>query len=1034
MDLGRLKEGGIAAWVRWAVREKGLVAVLILVLIALGGFGLVRMNKDEFPTFQLKQGLVAGVYPGASATEVEERLTKPLEDYLFTFKEVSRERTFSVTKSGICYIYVDLRDEVSQSLKDEVWSKIKLGLQQQQLTLPAGVLTVAVLDDFGNTSSLLLSMESSERSYLELQEYAEELCIRLQGIPELAKATVIGKQEEEIAVTLDRERLSAYGIDPAAIFLDYQAASLPLPSGTYVHNGKSERVSIAAAVESEREVAERIIWSDPQGRVVRLKDIASIERRYKTPTQYVSNNGNACLIVNVEMLPDHNIVAFGKSVENVLQEYRSTLPDGVDITRVSDQPHVVGTSVWSFLRDLLISMLVVIVVMLMLFPMRSALIASSGVPVCIAVAIAVMYITGMPLNTVTLAALIVTLGMIVDDSIITMDGYMTQTSNGFHGVDAAAASAKELFMPTFMATLAICLMFFPMTVIITGYLGDFVKLFPWIILISLMTSLFYAVTAVPSLEVRYIKAEEASRRKNIIARAQDWFFGILQKIYENCLGWCFRHPGLTIAMGVAAVALGLFMFSRINIQMMPKAARDFFVTELTTEAGTAVEVTSARADSLVSLMLSDERIVSATAFVGTGAPRFVATYAPILPSPQTAQIIVRTVSNKATVENLREYIDRYEHLFPDTQIHFKQMDYQVVEAPVCVSLYGDDRKALIEPAQKISAYLASLNTQTHWVHSDADDFAPEVELVLDRDEASRLGVSKAVLSLNMASALGGQNIATLWEGARAVPVNLYSDNTPDYASFGDMMIATAVPGVKVPLRQVASVQPAWEPATLSRMGGRPSVSVSCDLKQGASQPAVQKQLKAYIDREILPTLPEGVTVEYRGLSSMNKMVGPQIAWAFIAACAVLFIFLLIHFGKARIAALTMILSLLCLFGAFFGLWLFGLDFGMTAVLGLISLVGIIVRNGILMFEYAEEARAHESVRDAAMHAGQRRMRPIFLTSCTTALGVLPMILSGDLLWMPMGVVICFGTMLTIFLITLIMPVSYWQLFKKEDRI
>ena len=980
MDLGRLKEGGIAAWVRWAVREKALVAVLILAFIALGGFGLVRMNKDEFPTFQLKQGLVAGVYPGASATEVEERLTKPLEDYLFTFKEVNRERTYSTTKNGICYIYVDLRDEVSQSLKDEVWSKIKLGLQQKQLTLPAGVLTVAVLDDFGNTSSLLLSMESSEKSYLELQEYAEELCVKLQGIPELAKATVIGTQEEEIAVTLDRERLSAYGIDPAAIFLD-----------------------------------------------------ASIERRYKTPTQYVSNNGNACLIVNVEMLPDHNIVAFGKSVEKVLQEYRSTLPDGVDITRVSDQPHVVGTSVWSFLRDLLISMLVVIVVMLMLFPMRSALIASSGVPVCIAVAIAVMYITGMPLNTVTLAALIVTLGMIVDDSIITMDGYMTQTSNGFHGVDAAAASAKELFMPTFMATLAICLMFFPMTVIITGYLGDFVKLFPWIILISLMTSLFYAVTAVPSLEVRYIKAEEASRRKNIIARAQDWFFGILQKIYENCLGWCFRHPGLTIAMGVAAVALGLFMFSRINIQMMPKAARDFFVTELTTEAGTAVEVTSARADSLVNLMLSDERIVSATAFVGTGAPRFVATYAPILPSPQTAQIIVRTVSNKATVEILREYIDRYEHVFPDTQIHFKQMDYQVVEAPVCVSLYGDDREALIEPAQKISAYLASLNTQTHWVHSNADDFAPEVELVLDRDEASRLGVSKAVLSLNMASALGGQNIATLWEGARAVPVNLYSDNTPDYASFGDMMIATAVPGVKVPLRQVASVQPAWEPATLSRMGGKPSVSVSCDLKQGASQPAVQKQLKAYIDREILPTLPEGVTLEYRGLSSMNKMVGPQIAWAFLAACAVLFIFLLIHFGKARIAALTMILSLLCLFGAFFGLWLFGLDFGMTAVLGLISLVGIIVRNGILMFEYAEEARAHESVREAAMHAGQRRMRPIFLTSCTTALGVLPMIVSGDLLWMPMGVVICFGTMLTIFLITLIMPVSYWQLFKKEDK-
>ena len=1032
MDLSRLKEGGIAAWVRWAIREKALVAFLVVAFIVLGGIGLVKMNKDEFPTFQLKQGLVAGVYPGASASEVEERLTKPLEEYLFAFKEVDREHSFSVTKSGICYIYIDLREDVPQRLKDEIWSKIKLGLQQKQLTLPAGVLTVAVLDDFGSTSSLLLSIESAEKSYLELQEYAEELCARLYDIPELGKAAVIGSQEEEIAVTLDRERLSAYGIDPSAIFLDYQSASLPLPSGNFVHDGKSERISIAATVENEREVAERIIWSDPQGHVVRLKDIASIERRYKAPSQYVSRNGNSCLIINVEMLPDHNIVAFGKSVETVLDEYRAGLPDGVTIDRVSDQPHVVGTSVWNFLRDLLTSMLVVIAVMLMLFPLRSALIASSGIPVCIAVTIAMMYLTGIPINTVTLAALIVTLGMIVDDSVITMDGYMTQMSRGRHGADAAAASAKELFMPTFMATLAISLMFFPMTGIIKGYLGDFVKLFPWIILISLMTSLFYAVTAVPSLEVKYIVPEDPSKKKNLATRAQEWFFAFIQKIYESCLKWCFRHPGITIAMGVAAVALGLFMFSRINVQMMPKAAREFFVTELTTEAGTAVEVTAERADSLVNLLLKDERITSATAFVGTGAPRFVTTYTPILPSPQTAQIIVKTVSNKATVDILTEYIDKYEHLFPDTQIHFKQMDYQVVSAPVSVSLHGDNREELIEPAQKISAYLSSLDRETHWVHSDADDFSPEVELVLDRDEASRLGVSKAVLSLNMGAALQGQNIATLWEGSRSVPVNLYSDKTLDYASLGDMMIATAVPGVSVPLRQVASIQPAWEPAALSRMNGKPYVSVSCDLKQGVGQPAVQKKLKAFIDNEV--ELPEGVTVEYRGLSAMNESVFPQVAWSFLSACAVLFIFLLIHFGKARIAALTMTLSLLCLFGAFFGLWLTGLDFSITAVLGLISLIGIIVRNGILMFEYAEEAKRHESVRDAAMHAGERRMRPIFLTSLTTALGVLPMILSGDLLWMPMGVVICFGTLLTIFLITLIMPVSYWQLFKKEDKI
>ena len=1031
MKLGGLKNKGIAAWVQWSVQEQFLVGILVAVFIVMGAFGLRKMNKDEFPTFKFKMGLVVGVYPGASAQQVEEQLAIPLEDFLFTYPEVWRGNTTVTSRDGFCYIYVDLLDQIPQARKDEIWSKIKLGLQTWQLTHP-GAYTVAVIDDFASTSSLLLALESPERGYRELEDYGKDLCRRLRSIPETAKATVLGAQQEEIAVTLDRDRLSAYGISPTALLLDYQAGALNLPAGYFTHGGSSERINVVGGVESEEEVAGRIVYADPAGNVIRLRDVANVERRYKEPSQYVSYNNLPCLIINLEMLPDHDIVAYGDEVEKVLHDFRESVPQDVNIIRVSDQPHVVGTSVWSFLRDLVISMLVVILVMLMLFPMRSALIASSGVPVCIAIALAVMSLTGMPLNTVTLAALITTLGMIVDDSIITMDGYMTQTSRGFHGVDAAAQSAKELFMPTFMATLAIGLMFFPAKYLIKGYLGDFVGLFPWVVLIALMTSLFYAVTVVPSLEVRFILPPEKQQKKNFFMRGQERFFAILQSFYEGCLGWCFRHPYLTIAGGLATVALGVFMFTRIHIQMMPKAARDFFVVELYTQSGTDVAVTQDRADSLVKLMREDRRVVSATSFVGNSAPRFVAVYTPVMPSPQTAQIIVRTVSNLATVDLLREFTDKYEHLFPDTRVHFKQMDYQVVPAPVSVCLMAEDRELLMEPAQKISAYLSSLNTQTHWVHSQTDDFAPALDVVLDPDEASRLGVSKGLLSLNLATITGGQTIATLWEGENALPVNLYSTLGEGYDSLADAMVASGVPGLNVPLRRVASLEPDWALSHLYRQNGRRSVCVSCDLKMGANQPEVEAKLKGFMEKEIIPTLPPEVEVVYQGLSSMNRRVAPQIIWSFFAACMVLFIFLLIHFRKASIAALTMALSLLCLFGASFGLWIFGLDFSITAALGLISLVGIIVRNGILMFEYAEEARTKggESVHDAALHAGQRRMRPIFLTSCTTALGVLPMILSGDLLWMPMGVVICFGTMLTIFLITLVMPVSYWQLFKK----
>ncbi len=1032
MELPVKKFTGIAGWVRWAISEKKIVYLLVLSLVAAGIVSLFYMNKDEFPTFQIKQGLVAGIYPGATAAEVEQQLTRPLEETLFSFKEVDRPTTKSVSKDGMCYIYVDLN--CSQSKKDEVWSKIKLGLQARKLTLPTGVLAVAVLDEFSNTSAMLIALESEDKEYTELQDYADELCVKLRQIPDLAKVSVVGSQTEEIAVTLDRERLSSYGIDPTSLLLGYQTSTLSLPSGTFTTDYTNSPIHIESGVASEGEVAEKIVYSDPDGNVVRLKDISTIERRYRTPDNFVSYNGHSCLILSVEMRPDNNIVAFGEEVDAVLDKFEASMPDSVTISRVTDQPKVVGRSVFSFLRDLLISMLVVIFVMVVLFPIRSALIASSGVPVCTAVALAVMYFAKIDINTVTLGALIVCLGMIVDDSIITIDGYMDKLGRGMGRLEGACASAKELFLPTFIATAAICAMFFPMTHIITGYLGDFVKLFPYVILISLMMSLFYAVSVVPSLEIKFIKSHQEEGGKGLVARIQERFFNAIQHVYEKAQGWCFRHPALTLTGGLAAVALGLLMFSRINIQMMPMAARDFFVIEMEVENNAGIDKTKYYVDSLQTMLLADRRVESVTSFVGTSAPRFSATYAPKLPAPSIAQVFVNTRSNKATEALLREFESKYEHVFPDVSIRYKQMDYNGAEAAVVINLIGDDRQTLLDAAEALKRKMYTMDSQLKWIHSNCDNYGSSVNITLDADEANRLGVNKSTLALSLAGTFNGQTITNLWEGDTQVPVNLYSEginDRMDYETVGNQIVATSIPGVSVPLRQVADVSPDWALTELDRLGGRESVSVMADMRFGQSQPTAMKELKSFIDSEIRPNLPDGTVVEFGGLSSTNEMIFPQIAWSFFAAVMVLFLFLLFHFKKASLAVLTLVMSLLCLFGAFFGLWIFGMDFTITAVLGLVSLVGIIVRNGILMFEYAEDARFKDGldVKTASIEAGRRRMRPIFLTSCTTALGVLPMIISGDLLWMPMGIVICFGTMLSIFLIVLIMPVSYWQLFK-----
>ncbi len=1022
--------------VKGVIAHKKIVYFVVGVLVALGIIGLSYMNKDEFPSFELKNGLIVGVYPGAGAAEVEDQLTRPLEDALFSFSEINRDNTKSYSKDGLCYIYTDLTTPAST--KNEVWSKIKLKLEATKQTLPQGVMAVAVMDDFSAVSSLLIALESSDKGYGEMKEYAENLSTLLRRIPDMANVRIIGTQDEEIAVHVDMDRLSAYGISPATLMLDYQSSGMQAASGDFDTEYVTSHIHVSNTVASEKEIAERIVYSDPAGNIVRLKDIATVERRYREPSSTVDYNGNTAVILSVEMRPDNDIVAFGREVDKVLDEFQKGLPDSVTLSKITDQPKVVGMSVLSFLRDLVISMLVVILVMLMLFPIKSALIASSGVPVCTAVALAVMFIAGIDLNTVSLAALIVVLGMIVDDSIITMDGYMDKLGRGMSRIEAASSSMKELLFPMFTATMAISIMSFPAKGLISGYLGDFVTTFPWVIAIALCSSLAYAMFVVPSLEVRFIKSPKAES-KGWFARGQSHFFNGMQKGYEVMEAACFRHPKITIASGVLAIGLGALMFFHINIQMMPKAARESFVVEIYLESGSGLDRTTAVSDSLQHILLKDKRIKSVTAFVGNSSPRFHATYAPQTPSPDFAQFIVNTESTKATEAVLMDYGEKYQHWFPDATIRFKQMDYQAVAAPVEVTVKGGDFYTLQPIADSIKHFFYTMDDKLQWIHSDCEGMASFVDIDLDSDEAARLGVNRSMLSMSLAGIFNGLPVGSVWEGDTKIPVMLYSRTTGtdmSYDAVGNQIVPTRIPGVSVPLRQVADIEPDWGPDTHARISGEESITVGADLKFGHSQPEVMKDIKRYVEHEIKPILPEGVEVSYGGLSSMNSEVGPEIATTFLCAVAILFFFLLVHFKKVSIATLTMILSTLCFFGAFLGLWLFKLDFGLTSVLGLISLMGIIVRNGILMFEYAEYLRFEKgwNVKEASIEAGKRRMRPIFLTSCTTALGVLPMIISGDALWMPMGVVICFGTMLSIVLIVLIMPVSYWQVFKNAKTV
>lgn len=1019
-----------------AMRHHNIVFFIFMALTLYGIWALPQMNKDEFPQFTIRQGIVVAIYPGATAQEVEEQVTKPLESYINTFVEVDKSATYSVSEDGVVYVYVMLRNSVRSNT--EAWTRIRSGLDLlKQTSLPPGVLETLLIDDFGNTSSILLAVESDERSPRELESYAEELCQGLRTIPEMGNLKIIGQQKEEIAVTIDPVRLSAYGIDQKNLQVQLMLQGFRTIGGTL---SNSSQLQVSIPYKSEYEIAEQIIWADPLSGVhVRVKDIATVERRYPSAKQYVThynNNQNhhasSCLIINMEMVPGNNIVAFGEEVESQICAIRSTFPPDIQIHRVTDQPKVVNASILSFLRDILVSMLVVILVMLLLFPLRTALVASTGVPICTAICIGLMYLTGIELNTVTLAALIVVLGMIVDDSVIIIDGYTNLLEKGYSRWYSAAISTKELFVPMSLATCAISGMFFPMTRIITGPLGEFVKLFPFAILFALTASIFYASWVTPYIATCFIKRQK-SAEMNAFERGQTHFFQWLQKSYATLLSYCFKRPVVSYSLFVGSLMIGILLLSQLHLQLLPKAERECFAVEIHLRAGASVEETALVSDSLARVLNKDNRVSSITTFVGQASPRFHATYTPQMARPNYAQFIVNTTSCKATAELLQEYSHVYENHFPNAYIRFKQMDYQAAKNPLEIRIEGDDWAMMSLYADSIKAYM-SQQPELMWVHSDFDQLSEQIQIILDPNEATRLGVTQSALSLYLSSLTEGTKITTLWEQDYSIPVMLYSSQSDSLSisDLYDIMIPTSYPGLWVPLRQVAHLTPTWQHSSIEHRNSVRTITIGSDLRGTTSQVAAEKKVKKWIAHN-LREIPDGINISYGGLSSLNNQMIPQIMWSVVAALLVMFLLMLYHFSKVSLSILALSSALLCLFGGSLGLYIFGLDISITAVLGFVSLIGIIIRNAIMMYEYAEELRRshHLSIREAAYEAGLRRMRPVFLTSATTALGVLPMIISHSSLWTPMGVVICFGTIFTLPLTLTILPIAYWKVYEKK---
>lgn len=1032
------------SWLQWPLEHYSISLLFVGLLFVMGIYGMYVMPKDEFPAFTIRQGVVIAVCPGATTEEVEQQVARPLERYLFTYGEVNRTKTTTTAQNGMCIVMVRLNDDVNN--KDEVWSKIKHGLALFKQSLPSSVLALVANDDFGNTSALLIAIESPERSYRELQHYTDRLSDCLRRIPSVANVRIYGEQKEQISLYVDRQRLQAYGIGQQMLFARLQAQGMTTMSGSLSDDDQQVPIHVEATESSEEEIANQIIFSDPvSGKVARVRDVARVVREYDSADSYIEQDGHPCVLLSLEMTPGNNIVQYGREVDRVLDDFRATeLPDDVTITRIADQPKVVGGSVTDFLRDLLISMAIIILVMMVLFPLRSAIVAAITIPLSTFISVAFMYLMGIELNIVTLAALIVVLGMVVDNSIVVIDGYLEYLNKGYEPHKAAMASAQQYFMPMMLATLCICVIFYPLLLTMKGAFQDALQDFPVTITINLMVSLFLAVTVIPFLEVLIIKPDKVSTDGNAITK---W----VQRTYNHVLDATFRHPWLTIGGGIGVVILTSLIALTLKVRLFPYADRDQFAVEVFMPEGKGIRETRVIADSLRHVLQQDEQVKCITSFVGCSSPRFMTCYAPQMAGRNYAQFIVNTTSQQATLDLLAKYQPQWSEAFPDAYVRFKRLDY--LEVPELeYRFYGENPDSLHEVAERLMERMREM-PELEWVHTDWLQPFPIINVELDPVAAAQLGITRATAALALSTTANDLRVGQVWEGDYEVPVVVKDNTDMTFSDIQNLGIATpmsmtsaGVSGVNttVPLRQVAKVSPKWTESRIMHRGGERCLTVTAQFANGVYAAPVENRVADIMLHEI--ELPQGVRAEVGGEIEYDAEALPQIFGGVVIAMVIIFFFLLFNFKKYGITTVCIAALGLMIPGALIGLGLMNRTLGLTSIMGVITLMGMIMRNEILIFEHAidlikqyvaehgdwhKDRKAYnEAVKQAAYEAGRRRMVPIFLTTATTAVGVVPMIIAQSSFWMPVGVTIFAGGIGSLIMVVTMLPVVYWKVSTK----
>lgn len=1008
-----------------SLKYRQVTLSVLAVLFVFGVYSLIRMPRREDPKISIPQALVVAYYPGASSEEVEQQVTKHIEEFLFKFEEIKKANTTSSSQNGKAVITVELNDNVDD--KDLFWNKLRnelLVMKQQKL--PSSVVGPVVNSEFGDTEALIIGLSGKDVPYDQLRQYARMMEEDLRLIPAVSKIKRDGERDMQVNVFFDDSRLAQYGLALSDVIKVLQSQNDIYPAGNLKTGGTDIVFHANGFYSSIDNLGNQIVGASKTGQDVRLKDIARIERDFAEPSSLVKVGNENAVIVSIESMAGKNIEDFGKDVDKTLEKFKSKIPSSVHLTYISNQPEIVHTNINHFVSEFFIAIIAVILIIMLMLPFRIALVASMAIPMTVATTLAIMNLCGIELQQVSLAALITVLGLVVDDAIVVADNYVEQLDEGEPRWNAAWKSASELVVPILVATVTIIFAFMPM-VILTGAIGEFIRTLPLTVSIALASSFIVAMFFTPFLCYVFVKnglhdlnAKPAGEKKK-----SNSFLDKIQDAYNRTLDWCIAHKTATIIAGTIPLVLaGLLYKFGIRQQFMPSAERNQFVIELWMPTGTQIEATEAAAKKLTALLDGDKRVVNHATFAGTSAPRFYYNLSSEFPTSNFAQIIINTTSNETTLELADDLTRKVEKAVPEGRPKVRLMQQgKPLKAQVEVRIWGEDISKLKAIGLQVDSILRKTPGTAH-VRSNFHEDYYAIDFRM-KPEAQRLGFTNQSIALQMYSGFSGVPVTTIREGNNNVTVLARLD-TLHRSSVSDirrMYLTSPVTGNAVPFDQIAEIVPVWKNGRIMHRSGICVLTIESETDGNVLASEILKEVKPQIAGL---QLPEGYSITYGGEEANQNDTFPELVTVLGIGLLLIFFILLLQFRDLKETFVILLTIPLSVFGAMLGLWVTGNNFGFTAFVGVICLSGIVVRNSIILIDHIHELVNKHGMdwRTATVESGKRRLRPIFLTAMAAAFGVIPMILSGSSMWSPLASIIAFGVVWSMFIALLVVPVIY----------